>query len=327
MTEAGAVHETRFASRGETYRLAVLYGREIEVISPLLLEVFGPRGFTPEWVRRKYAIDRDGVRAFVCVAFAANGRPVSVVGAWPWPMRYGEHAELATQLADSATSSAHRGRGLHVRLVQLVHEVAAAAGMTFVFRFSNELSFAITTSKLGYTPLDDLIEFHPRIHTVWAERVARRTGLGDAYDRRVERIVRPYLDAGPPLASSVLAEGYAGVDRDSAFFDYKKSFGGSRVLNLDGVRVWLTARHGLLVGDMAADSDAELGRGLDALERLARRLGVHRLLFQASPDIRLSRFLRTRFPVVTTRHISCFDLSSRIPRDALRFTLGDIDTF
>jgi hypothetical protein len=29
--------------------------------------------------------------------------------------------------------------------------------MTFVLRFSNALSFAITTTKLGYTPLDDLV--------------------------------------------------------------------------------------------------------------------------------------------------------------------------
>jgi predicted N-acetyltransferase YhbS len=327
MTEAGPLMETSLTSRGETYRIAVLYGPEIEVVSPLLLEVFGPRGFTPDWVRRKYACERDGARAFACVAFAADGRPVAVVGALPWPMRYGERRELATQLADCATSPAHQGRGLHVRLVELVHEVSAAAGMTFVFRFSNDLSFAITTSKLGYTPLDELAEYNWPVRTVWAERVARRIGQGAAYDRHVERVTHPLLDAEPPLASTVLAEGHAGVDRDRAFFDYKEAFGGSRVVNLDGARVWLTVRHGLQVGDMDADTDEELGRGLDALTRLARRLGVHRLLFQAAPDIRLSRFLATRLPQTRTRHISCFDLSSKIPSHSLRFTFGDIDTF
>ena len=327
MTEAGSLMETSLTSRGETYRIAVLYGREIEVISPLLLEVFGPRGFTPEWVRRKYACERDGARAFACVAFAADGSPVAVVGALPWPMRYGEQTELATQLADCATSPAHQGRGLHVRLVNLVHEVSAAAGMTFVFRFSNDLSFAITTSKLGYVPLEDLVEYDRPIRTLWAERVARRAGLAAAYDRRVERITERYVDHGPPLASSVLAEGYAGVDRDRAFFDYKEAFEGSRVLRLEGARVWLRTGHGVLVGDMDADSDAELGRGLDALERLGRRLGVHRLLFQVSPYIRLSRYLAMRYPPSRTRHISCFDLCSKIPRDALRFTFGDIDTY
>jgi predicted N-acetyltransferase YhbS len=328
MTQAGPILETQFKSRGETYRVAVLYGREIEVISPLLREVFGTtKGFRPEWIRRKYICERDGVRGFACVAFAADGRPVANVGALPWPIRYGARVELATQLADCATSPAHQGHGLHSRLVGLVHEVADAAGMTFVFRFSNEISFAITTSKLGYTPLEDLVEYQLPVRTLWAERLARRAGLGKAYDRHVERVTRPYVDTGFPFTSSVLPEGFAGVDRDRAFLDYKETFGEGRVLSLDGARVWLTVRHGLLVGDMEAQSDVELGRGLDALERLARRLGAHRILFQASPDIRLSRFLATRLPLARTRHISCFDLSSKIPSDELRFTLGDIDTF
>jgi hypothetical protein len=328
VTEVSPVRaETTFESRGETYRVAVLHGGEIEVVSPLLLEVFGPRGFTPEWIRRKYAWERDGVRSFLCAAFAGDGSPVAAVGMLPWPIRHGDRVELAGQLADCATSAAHRGHGLHARLVALAHDVCAAAGMTFTFRFSNELAFSITTTKLGYTPLDDLVEFHVPVRTVWAERGARRAGVGAAYDRRVERLTEPFVTSGPALASSVLADGYAGVERDAAFHDYKAAFGGSRVLDLDGARVWLAVRHGVLVGDMSAVSDVELRRGFDALERLARRLGAHRLLFQASRDIALSRYLATRLPVTRTRRISCFDLGSKIPHDALRFTFGDIDTF
>jgi hypothetical protein len=319
--------ETTHEARGDAYRVAVLYGREIEVVSPLLLEVFGPRGFTPAWVRRKYACERGGARAFACVAFAEDGSPVSVVGMLPCPIRYGDRVELSGQHADSATSAAHRGRGLHARLVRLAHDVCEAAGMTFVFRFSNDLSFAITTSKLGYAHLGDLVEFHVPVRTVWTERVARRVGLGEACDRRFDRATQPFADPEPPLASSALAEGFAVVDRDRAYFDYKEAFGRSRVLRLEGARVWLVLRHGLLVGDMSAPSDAELGRGFDALRRLARGLGAHRLLFQAPEDIALSRYLATRLPVTRRRPCAYFDLGSRIPREALRFTFGDIDTF
>lgn len=327
MVDHGPLLETSFSTHGETYRIAVLRGDDVDVISPLLLKVFGPRGFTPEWVRRKYAWERDGARSFACVAFDGDERPVANVGVLPWPIRHGRRVELAAQLADCATSADHRGRGLHARLVALVHEVADSAGMTFVFRFSNDLAFSITTTKLGYTPLDDLVEFHPRIRTVWAERVARRVRLADAFDRHVDRRVRESIDAGPPLESSVLREGFACTDRDRALLDYKERFEGSRVLQLDGARVWLRVCHGLLIGDMAAESDAEFNRGADALERLAARLGVHRVVFQASPGIELSRRLGARYPLASTRHVSLFDLCSRIPLDALRFTFGDIDTF
>jgi hypothetical protein len=244
----------------------------------------------------------------------------------PWPIRYGDRVELAGQLADSSTYAAHRGRGLHARLMQLAHEVCKAWGITCVLRFASDVSFGLTTSKLGYAHLADLVEFDVPIRTVWAERVARRTGLGAAYDRRFRHVTDPFASS-IPLESSVLAEGYGGVDRDRAFFDYKAAFGGSRVLDLDGARVWLTARHGTFVGDMSATSEADLDRGLRAVQRLARRLGTHRLLFQASSDIALSRFLAARLPVRRTQPLTYFDLGSKIPPEALRFTLGDIDTF
>lgn len=328
MSDAGLIPAgAGFSSRGETYRLAVLSGDEIVVLAPLLQEVFGPRGFTPEWLRRKYAWQREDVGAFACVAFAANGEPAAAVGVLPWPFRHGDRTELAAQIGESSTAPAHRGRGLFVRLVQLAHEVCDAAGLSFVIRFPNENSFPITVAKLGYTHLGDLVEFRQPVKTVWTERLASRVGLDTAYGGYVARVERRLAEAAPTALSSVLAEGFAGVDRDREFLAYKASFGGSHVLNLDGVRVWLSVRHGVLVGDVEAPSDAELARGLDALTRLARRLGVHRLLFQASGDLRLARVLATRLPEAGTRPVAYLDIRSRIPPDALRFTLGDIDTF
>jgi len=322
-----AVAGTEFVARGGTYRLAVLHGDEIAVLAPLLREVFGERGFSAEWLHRKYDLERDGMRAFACVAFAADGGPAAAVGVLPWPFRHGDRTELAAQIGESSTAPAHRGRGLFVRLVQLAHQVCDSSGVAFVIRFPNENSFPITVSKLGYVHLGDLIEFRQPVQTLWTERLAGRLALDSAYLRYAARVVRPYEETAPGLLNSALDEGYAGVDRDSAFLAYKARFGGSRVLALGETRVWLALRHGALVGDVAAPSDDELARGLDALGRLARRLGVHRLLVQGSGDLRLSRVLATRLPESGRRPVAYFDLRSRIPRDALRFTLGDIDTF
>ena len=321
------MNERQYTSRGETYRIAILRGPEIRVVSPLLCEVFGSRRFTPDWLERKFAYERGDVGSFLCAAFARDGTPAAAVGLVPWPIRYGDRVELAGQLADSATSPAHRGRGLHVRLVRLIHELCDAAGMTFVFRFSNDLSFAITTSKLGYVPLVDLAEYRRPVRTLWLERAARRAWLGDAFERRFLRVIEPHVAREPALPSSVLAEGYAGVEREPDFLAYKAAFEGAHVLNLEGARAWVEARHGLLVGDMTAESDEAFASALAELDRIARRLGAHRLLFQASEDVLLARRLARRLPETLRRRVSLFDLSSKIPLDALRFTMGDIDTF
>jgi hypothetical protein len=319
--------EATFTTAGETYRLATLHGDEIGVLAPMLCEVFGSARFTPEWLRRKYAWECTGVGGFACAAFSADGTPAAAIGALPWPVRFGEHRELAIQLGESSTAPAHRGRGLYVRLVELAHEVCDQAGVALVLIFPNRQSFPIMTSKLGYRHVGDLAEFQPSVRTLWVERIARRAGIGGSYERAVGRLTRHLAEAHPDPLSSVLDEGYAGVERDEEFLAYKARFGRSRVLRLDGARGWVTARHGLLVGDLAASSDDALSGGLDALGGVARRLGAHRLLFQVSPDLRLARLLRTRTPETGARPVVHFDLRSRIPPEALRFTLGDINTF
>ena len=316
-----------FESRGATYRLAALYGAEIETLVPLFREVFPTGGFTVDSVRRKYAWEPNGIRAFACAAFAETGEPAAAVGVLPWPIRHGDRVEVAAQIGESSTAPAHRGRGLFVRLVQLAHEVCEAAGMAFVVRFPNHLSFPLTVSKLGYTHLGDLVEFRWPVSTVPLERAARRLRLGGAFDRYAGRVTGRFVEPDPAPLSSVLDEGFGGVDRDAGFLAYKAAFAGSRVLRIGDARVWLRVHHGLVVGDAAAASDAELGRALDELPRLARRLGAHRILFQASPDLRLARSLAGRLPEAGRRPVAYYDFDSRIPPDALRFTLGDIDTF
>ena len=146
------------------------------------------------------------------------------------------------------------------------------------------------------------------------------------YERYVRRILSARSPADLVLANSLAREGFAGVARDRAFHSYKSVFTGSRVVALDGGRVWLNVRHGLLVGDLEASSTADMATTVRALRSLALRLGVHQILFQASKNTRFTS-LSDHFETIAGQPVIYRDLGSRIPVEKVRFTFGDFDNF
>jgi hypothetical protein len=248
-----------------------------------------------------------------------------------WPIRFGERTELAAQMVDLATHREHRRRGLFTQLGEMVREICDAAGFSFVFGFADPKGSAFPgwVGRLGYTHLEEvsLVEYAIPVRTLWIERLARRAGaLGAFYNRGLERKLKPLLPRDPVLANSFLAEGFAGTDRDVRFFDYKKLLG-NQVLAVEGGRVWVKIRRGLIVGDMEAAAQTEIEKTTRALERLAARFGIHQVVFQLSKGTRFSRFFEGRVQVRPGLNFVYLNLRSQILPEKLRFTLGDLDNF
>jgi hypothetical protein len=312
-----------------TYRVSVLQGAGLAALVPLFRESFGRTFFTRGWLERKYACEAGGLAGFSCVALAEDGTPAAACGVLPWAVRFGDRVEVAAQLVDAATARDHRRRGLFTRLAEVAHGVCEAAGVAFLYAFPHVEgdSYPLFVDRLGYEHVDDLVEHAWPIRTVHVDRATGRSAiLRPLYERYLERALRPLVPAGQSLANSLVADGFAGIDRDAAFHAYKAAFGGSRIVALPGGRVWLKVSRGLLLGDLEARSDADLERTLAALERLGARVGAHRILFQASRDTRFS-FLARRARPERGLAVVYRNLSSSIPAPRLRFTFGDLDNF
>jgi hypothetical protein len=316
-----------YESKGAKYRLAVLRGSELARLLPLFADAFGSGRFTAEWLERKYACEYDGLRAFCCVAFGEDGEPAGSVGVLPWAMRYADRIEGAGQMVDVATGSAHRGRGLFVRLGELALQVCEDADVSFLFGFPNEAAYPIWMNKLGYEHIHDLLEHRLQVRTIWAERVAQRVSpLRSLYHRYVDRTLSARAADERALENSLLRDGFAGIERDHSFFEYKFRFAGSRILSLDGGRAWLNVQRGLFIGDLEASSDSDLARTIRELKRVARRLGMHQIVFHASTETRFSGSL-PGFRSSPGMPVIYRNLRSQIPSARLRFTFGDFDNF
>jgi GNAT superfamily N-acetyltransferase len=314
---------------GTTYRLAQVGRSGMAPLVPLFREVFARRDFNLDWLNGKYGCEYEGVRGCSYVAFTETGAAVASLGVLPWPMRFGDRIELAAQLVDAATLPQHRRRGLFARIAQMAVEVCHDAGISFLFAFpeTQRHSYAGFIRHVGFSHIHDLIEYRLPIRTLCAERLARRAGpLNTLYERRLQKTLDVYTPGDPVLENSLLAEGYAGTHRNRAFHEYK-SFAGSRVLEFDGGRVWLKVRRGVFVGDFEASSEANLVKTAHVLEHIARRLGIHQILFQTSGKTRLARFFAERYLALPRLTVVYRNLRSQIPVDALRFTSGDLDNF
>ena len=311
-----------------TYRLACLRGPEMKPLVPLFSKVYQRPDFNLGWLEKKYACQFEGVRAFCCVAFNDAGLVVASLGMLPWPISFGNRTEVAAQLVDGATDREHRHRGLFTRLAEMAKETCESAGISFLFGFAHPQGGSYPgLVRIGYTHIDDLVEFRLPIRTIWMERVARRVGpLHGLYQRHLQQTFRSHLPVDSVLDNSLLWEGFAATRRDRAFHDYK-AFAGNRVLVVDGGRVWLKVRRGLFVGDLEAPSEAEMERTVRALEGLAVRLGIHQIVIQTSKDTRLSRFFAERFLPYPCLAVVYQNLRSQIPPEKLRFTVGDHDNF
>jgi GNAT superfamily N-acetyltransferase len=296
---------------------------------PLFRRTFGRRDFNLEWLKKKYACEYQGIRGFSCVAFSENGHAVGSFGVLPWPIRFGDRTEVAAQLVDAATDRDHRRRGLFTQLGEMASELSEAAGISFIFAFPHPrgASYPGFIRNLGYEHIDDLVEYRKTICSGLWERASLRAGsLRRLYERQVQPTLNSYAPGDATLQNSLLSEGFAATDRDRTFHAYK-SFAGSRVLDLDGGRVWLKVRRGLLVGDLEAVSEADLEKTAKALGLLAARLGTHQIVFQSSKGTRFSRFFEDRFQPLPCLTVVYRNLRSQIPPEALRFTFGDLDNF
>jgi GNAT superfamily N-acetyltransferase len=321
--------ETKLEVRGTTYRLAQIRGPEMAPLVPLFRQTFRRRDFTLDWLQKKYACAYEGVGGFSCVAFTESGQAVGSFGILPWPIRFGDRTEVAAQLVDAATHRDHRRRGLFTQLGRMACELSEAAGISFLFAFPHPQgdSYPAFIRNLGYEHIDDLVEYRKTICSGWLERASLHSSrLRWLYEKQVQRRLNAYTSGDAVLENSLISEGFAATERSRAFHAYK-SFTGSRVLDLDGGRVWLKVRRGLLVGDLEASSEAGMEKTVKALELLAARLRIHQIIFQSSKSTRFSRFFEDRFQTLPCLTVVYRNLHSQIPAEKLRFTFGDLDNF
>ncbi|TNE52291.1 MAG: GNAT family N-acetyltransferase [Bacteroidetes bacterium] len=236
-----------------------------------------------------------------------------------------------TQIEGIFTLPDHQRRGLMSRLVQHIVEDHRHSGtrLFFIMLIEGHLNSFL---RLGFTHTQTLNRFELHVSTIPVEAICRKLNLRKLYRWWARKAITPCLaPVDQVLPNAVLAEGFGGVLHDRAFYKYKTlSF--NRVCRVAGIDSWLRFENGLWVGDVVLPENCpeeQLEDWLRQLRKLARRLGLRRILFQLAADSQLAVRLAARYPASPSWSVASLagDAEMEPYIRQMRYGFGDYDTF
>jgi GNAT superfamily N-acetyltransferase len=298
--------------------------KNIHFIPALFKKVFGYKR-TLEFFRQKYA-SLYGLENFGFVAIE-NDQAIALCAAAPMQFTYGNRIWKALQILEGLTDPAYRGKGLFTRLNRMVIDLAREENLSFIISFPNYTTAPFFFDKLGYREIHRMHGFvistglNPVCHKILRLPVIRKHTKAKQND-----LLHILSGTNFPFKNPVLSEGFSGVLRDEAFYDYKK-FSGSRIVEIDSVKLWLKADYRLQIGEIEITGKDMLESVLNILKTKSRSAGIHEIVFQTSPGTSSHRAFNFLCKPFETWPVAVFDFNSGFPFEKLKLSYGDVEVF
>lgn len=306
------------------YQFESLNESNIHHLVYLYKQVFGT-DYTLAFIKAKYGSDYTGISAQGHFAFF-SGKPVAFHGAIPVIMQQGEKKELCAQYGDAMTLKSHTGNGLFTILGEKTDNLLKKLNVKFVWGFPNQNSEYGYVNKLNWQGTERMQCYIIKVNSFPMEQILRKTKVFSKIgEQRIENKLRGLIIPKQDLYS-IDTEKLGGINRSSNFYDYR-NFTSNYFINLNGTKVWVKPKGGLLVGDLEVVSETQVLKTIEDLKALASELGLHQLVIQASPKSKLNLILKTKFNAIDSWLIGYKNFNSEFDLTKLQFTYGDLDTF
>lgn len=262
------------------------------------------------------------------IAYDQNNNPSAFYGVYPCQIEYQGKLFLAAQSGDTMTHSAHSGKGLFTQLAQKTYDYCKENRFHLVFGFPNENSFPGFVKRLGWTHFDDITPYLVRVKCIPWIRLKNTFRLPQSIHNRWCRFQLKKLAKGKPFKSSCLASDNAVVDHSTAFFEYK-TYSENYLIQLKGINIWVKFDDTfLLIGDIENCNEADFKKTIQALKRLAFKMGLPHLRFHSSSNSWGERlFKKYGVPMEINYPVGGINFTNTIPLEKLKFTGADNDTF
>ncbi|MBV8388570.1 MAG: GNAT family N-acetyltransferase [Mucilaginibacter sp.] len=307
------------------YHIERLSKVNINSLEKLYHEVYG-RSVAPGYYSKKYDTSYTGVEHVGYIAFNERHNPIAYYGVIPCFIRYGDQLYLAAQSADTMTHPKYQFKGLFVQLANLTFDLSMEEGISLIFGFPNQNSLHGFLVRLKWQMTETLAYYNIATGMISLDSVTRKIPfLKKVYEHYQEYILKDYLVSKKGIENAVFKEGFAGVNRNALYLNYKK-YSDTRVIQIGDALLWIKIKNGLVVGDVSCPS-GEFDTMLINLKKLAMKLGLKNIQFHTSHQTRLSWLLSSRYPAQPSFYVLFKDLGSRIPLDKIKFTYADVDTF
>jgi hypothetical protein len=306
------------------YNFQALSEENMHWLIPLYKKVFN-KNYQHKQIHAKFTTNYTGLAAQGHFAIL-NEEVVAFHGAIPVVMQYKDQTELAAQYGDAMTLKGHTGKGLFTKLGILTDELLKQKGVRFVWGFPNQNSEYGYVNKLNWKGNNRMQAFIIPLSKVSEEVLRRKANIGvESFQEKIKRIIEPIRIEKVNL-QSVNTDQYPSVQHSTNFFEYK-SFSPNYMIDLAGCKVWIKTEGGLLVGDVEQKSEEQFTELIQHLVQLGKKLGLHQLVFQFSPNSTHCQWMKKHYKAVDSWLIGYKNFNSDFPLEELQLTYGDLDTF
>jgi hypothetical protein len=308
------------------FTITRLSQKNIADLARLHSEVYGVP-LREKYFKSKYNTSYTGVEYAGYIAYNRQNLPVAYYGVIPCSLRYGNERMLAAQSADTMTHPRHRYKGMFVELSLKCFELCRQLGIRLVFGFPNENSYHGAVNKLGWKLISQMDCFTIHCESSWLRNLlAKIPLLKKLHKHYVQKLIRKNSETLKGIRASFISEGFAGVDRSEEYLDYKQ-YNPTSVLKIGEARIWISTRHGLMIGDMEGVDEQNFNHVMTGLKKIADRAGISELQFHCSPGTKLHDLFSQSYPATPSFPALYQDFGSQISPEKIRFSLADIDIF
>ncbi len=321
-TSAGTISNTQ----SREYSVTRLSKDNLADVAKLHKEVYGTAA-PVDYFPKKYDTAYTGVEYAGYIAYNIDNIPVAYYGVIPCFIQYENKTILAAQSADTMTHPQHRYKGMFVDLSNKTFDLCRDLGILLIFGFPNQNSYHGAINRLGWKMTGAMNCFTIPVNSLPLESLSKRSGiLKRLYKRYAGFVLNGKLSSLSGVANSVIADGFAGVNRSEAYLQYK-TYSPAKVIVIDDSKIWVSNKYGLMIGDIEGVNKMNFNAVINRLKRIAKKLGVRQIQFHCSPGTSLHGLFAGNYKADPSYPVLFQDFGSPIPPEQVRFTFADIDIF
>jgi hypothetical protein len=308
------------------YSIKRLDKNRLKDLAVLYTAVYNCRA-SKNYFLKKYDTSYTGVENVGYIAYDQGKKPVAFYGVIPCFIQYENQIILAAQSADTMTHPSHRCKGLFKKLATITFDLCRMSGIAFIFGFPNQNSYHGLLS-LGWEKMETMERFVIPVNSFSLESLLyKRKWTRWLYKYYAAKVLKKYFYSLEGLPNSIADDKWGRVYRDEKYL-YYKTYTSSEVIKIGESKIWIKFQNGLVIGDAEmVYNDKEFDKVMNEIKKIAKRLGISQICFQASPGTCLYNLFARKYNSFLSFPILFLDLSSDLPLSKIKFTFADMDIF
>jgi len=262
------------------------------------------------------------------IAFDTNDKPAAFYGVYACVIEVDGKEIKVVQSGDTMTHKDHTGKGLFTKLAQMTYDLCKELNYEFVFGFPNYNSYPGFVKKLNWVCPGNLNEYRLKVKTLPLVKVAKKYPISKLLLKLYFDLINSfYSEKDKYFENSIFSGGQGGLKRTRGFVNYKLKCGGSYIVSIGGVKVWLKQDGFLYIGDIDVNSNLNFNEFAKELKKYCFLIGADTISFITTPGTFLdNEFKKIATPIESLPYGWC-DFNSGIDFSKIGFVMADIDTF